>query len=256
MADLFIGTQGWSYPSWVGPFYAPQTRPARFLEAYSKQFGTVELDATFYATPRDSTVAGWRTRTPAGFVFSGKFPKSITHDKQLVDCQEDARHFVETMQLLGEKLGPLLLQMPPSFAAEELPALSTFLNVLPQGVQVALEVRHPTWLKPDVLLRLTDVLLQHHVSLCLVQHAWMPHLDVVTAPFVYVRWLGRREDIPDDHYETVRINRDSQLSDWAAQIRRYLNQGLTVYGYFNNHYQGHSPSSVRNLLARIRGEST
>ena len=86
----------------------------------------------------------------------------------------------------------------------------------------------------------------------LVQHAWMPALDEVTAPFVYVRWLGRRGDIPDDDFSHVRIDRDVQLDRWAEQIRGYRKSGLIVYGYFNNHYQGHSPASVRVLQRGCR----
>ena len=98
---------------------------------------------------------------------------------------------------------------------------------------------------------LLALLQERTVALCLVQHAWMPALDEATAPFVYVRWLGRREDIPDDDFSHVRIDRDVQLDRWAEQIKRYLKAGLVVYGYFNNHYQGHSPASVRALQMRL-----
>ena len=104
-----------------------------------------------------------------------------------------------------------------------------------------------------MLPRLLGLLQQHAIALCLVQHAWMPALDEVTAPFVYVRWLGRREDIPDDDFSHVRIDRDMQIDRWAEQIRGYLKSGVIVYGYFNNHYQGHSPASVRALQARLPG---
>ncbi len=100
--------------------------------------------------------------------------------------------------------------------------------------------------------RLLDLLQRHGVALCLVQHAWMPALDNLTAPFTYVRWLGRREDIPDDDFSKVRINRDIQLDRWAALIGDFLRNNVTVYGYFNNHYQGHSPASVRALQMRLQ----
>jgi len=111
--------------------------------------------------------------------------------------------------------------------------------------------RHRSWLAKDTLPKLLGLLRKHAVALCLVQHAWMPALDEVTAPFVYIRWLGRREDIPDDDFSHVRINRDAQLDSWSEQIKAYLMAGLIVYGYFNNHYQGHSPASVRAMQMRL-----
>jgi uncharacterized protein YecE (DUF72 family) len=251
MSHIYLGTQGWTYPSWVGPFYPTGTPSSAFLEHYASQFDTVELDTTFYAVPRVSTISGWRERTPEGFQFAAKFPKTITHEKLLANCADETFAFLDAMTLLDRKLGPLLLQMPPSWSAAGIETLTSFLGNLPTGFHYALEVRHQSWLRKDTFPRLLDLLRQQGVAFCLVQHAWMPALDEITAPLVYIRWLGRREEIPDDDFSHVRINRDSQLDRWAEQIRRYLAAGLTVYGYFNNHYQGHSPASVRAMQARL-----
>ena len=251
MSGLYLGTQGWTYPSWVGSFY-PQGTPARaFLERYAAQLDTVELDTTFYAVPKRSVIAGWHLRTPDRFRFAAKFPQSITHVLGLAHCHEETITFLEAMTGLGDKLGPLLLQMPPSWGASAFDTLASFLGELPTGFRYALEVRHRTWLAKETLPRLLDLLRRQAVALCLVQHAWMPALDLVTAPFVYIRWLGRREDIPDDDFSHVRINRDAQLDAWAEQITRYAQTGVIVYGYFNNHYQGHSPASVRAMQLRL-----
>jgi len=250
-ATLYLGTQGWTYPSWVGPFYPPGTPSNSFLEIYASRFDTVELDTTFYAVPRESTIAGWRERTPEGFRFAAKFPQIITHEKGLADCAKETVAFLDAMTLLDRKLGPLLLQMPPSWSANAFDTLTTFLRELPTGFRYALEVRHKSWLSKETFPRLLELLQGQGVALCLVQHAWMPALDKVTAPFVYVRWLGRREDIPDDDFSHVRINREVQLDRWAEQIGAYQKAGLIVYGYFNNHYQGHSPASVRSLQMRL-----
>jgi uncharacterized protein YecE (DUF72 family) len=251
MDRLYLGTQGWSYPSWVGPLYPPGTPAAQYLEMYASQFNTVELDTTFYAVPPASTVAGWRARTPAGFLFAAKFPKTITHDKGLVDCAEETTVFLERMTELDLKLGPLLLQMPPTFAATQIEALTDYLQALPTGFRYALEVRHRSWLAAPIHERLLDLLTAQGIALCLVQHAWMPRLNEVTSDFVYVRWMGRREDFPDDDFSHVRIDRDRQLDTWAEQISSYLSAGKFVFGYFNNLYQGHSPASVRALQARL-----
>ncbi len=249
--NFYLGTQGWSYPSWVGPFYPDGTAAAKYLEHYATQFNTVELDTTFYAVPRASTIAGWRERTPSGFRFAAKFPKQITHEKGLADCRDDARYFVEALSALDEKLGPLLLQMPPSWPAAQMETLATFLRELPPGFRYALEVRHRSWLAAETLPKLLALLQGQGVALCLVQHAWMPHVDEITAPFTYIRWLGRREDIPDDDFSHIRIPRDKQLDEWAAQVARYVREDVEVYGYFNNHYQGHSPDSARGLQRRL-----
>jgi len=252
-AALFLGTQGWTYPSWVGPFYAAGTKSTVYLPYYATQFRTVELDTTFYAIPRLSTIDGWREKTPAGFQFAAKFPKVITHEKLLVDAHEETSAFLKAMAGLDEKLGPLLLQMPPSWTSSGMDALTTFLANLPTGaMRFSLEVRHKSWLAAETFPRLLDLLQRHVVALCLVQHAWMPALESLTAPFTYIRWLGRREDIPDDDFSKVRINRDLQLDRWAALISDYLRSNVTVYGYFNNHYQGHSPASVRALQMRLQ----
>lgn len=252
MGQIYLGTQGWSYPSWVGSFYPSGTPTSEYLPQYAESFNSVELDTTFYAVPRQSTIAGWRERTPAGFRFAAKFPKTITHEKALRDAGSETKYFVEAMAGLGDKLGPLLLQMPPQWTASGMDDLQKFLPDLPDGFPYALEVRHKSWLAKGTFERLTDLLRDRGVALCLVQHAWMPPLDTLTARFAYIRWLGRREDIPDDDFSHVRINRDVQLDRWAEQIDRYLRANLVVYAYFNNHYQGHSPASVRALQMRLK----
>ena len=253
MPNLHLGTQGWSYDSWVGSFYPHGTPPTGYLAHYATRFDTVELDTTFYAVPRATTIEGWRERTPESFRFAAKFPQWITHEKQLVDCEDAAFAFLDAMTGLDQKLGPLLLQMPPAFHVGQMDALTAFLQGLPTGFRYALEVRHRSWLAKEALPGLLSLLQRQGVALCLVQHGWMPRLDEITAPFTYVRWLGRRQDIPDDNYSVVRINRDTQLDTWAGQVANYLRAGVIVYGSFNNHYQGHSPASVRALQARLMG---
>jgi len=253
MGTLYLGTQGWSYDSWIGSFYPPGTATNAWLEAYASHFNTVELDTTFYAIPRPDTIMGWHRRTPEEFRFAAKFPQVITHEKMLARCGPETIAFLDAMTGLGEKLGPLLLQMPPAFSASRADDLTTFVRSLPTGFRYALELRHRSWLTKEMLPKLLALLQAQGVALCLVQHAWMPKLDEITAPFTYIRWLGRREDIPDTDYSHVRINRDAQIAAWAEQIGCYLRAGVIVYGYFNNHYQGHSPASVQALQARLTG---
>jgi uncharacterized protein YecE (DUF72 family) len=114
---IYLGTQGWSYKDWVGSFYPAGTAARDFLACYAQQFGAVELDTTFYGTPTPSRVRTWFDVTPDDFLFTAKVPRSITHDRHLVDCREDFEEFVAIMRLLGHKLGPILIQLPPDFTA-------------------------------------------------------------------------------------------------------------------------------------------
>jgi len=110
--NLYLGTSSWSAESWVGPFYPPGTSPVEFLSVYAGHYNTVEIDSTYYRIPSRKLVRGWYDRTPDGFIFSAKFPGDITHKKVLINCEGETEEFLGVMELLGEKLGPLLLQFP------------------------------------------------------------------------------------------------------------------------------------------------
>jgi len=247
---LFLGTQGFAFDDWVGPFYPPGTPKERFLEAYAQNFATVEIDSTFYAQPRRSVVEGWRRRTPDGFVFAAKFPRLITHDKKLVDARAEAEAFVETMRLLGEKLGVLTLQFAYDFTPDNLPRLEDFVGSLPDGVRYAVEVRNRKWLTAE----LGEALSGCGAALVLQDLYYMPKMTWVTAGFTVIRWLGRRSDISE--FDRIQIDRTRELTGWAERVRGLLDDGVDVYGYFNNHFAGHSPASLRQfeaILAAVPG---
>lgn len=238
---LLLGTQGFSFDDWVGPFYPSGTPKREYLEAYARHFPSVEIDATFYATPRESTVAGWRERTPPGFVFAAKFPKLITHDKKLDRALGDAEAFVSRMQVLEEKLGVLTLQFAYDFKPELKNRLDEFLARLPPGPRYAVEVRNRGWLEADF----GEMLSEHNVALVLQDLHYMPKLDWITADFTVIRWLGRRKDI--EVFDRLQIDRDQELRDWSDKVQGFIESGVDVYGYFNNHFAGHSPASVRRF---------
>jgi uncharacterized protein YecE (DUF72 family) len=240
---LWLGTQGFAFDDWVGPFYPPGTPKTEYLEAYAGAFSTVEIDSTFYATPRGSVVDGWARRTPDGFRFSAKFPKRITHEKKLEGADGDAEAFVRTMQRLGEKLGVLTLQFAYDFTPDLLPRLEAFLRRLPQGPRYAVEVRNRKWLTPD----LGEMLSGMGVALVLQDLYYMPKMTWTTAGFTVIRWLGRRSDI--ETFDRIQIDRTEELNGWAGRVRRFLEAGLDVWGYFNNHFAGHSPASLRQFVA-------
>ncbi len=243
---LFLGTQGFSFKDWVGPFYPPDIRPANYLEAYARRFPIVEIDSTFYGIPRATTVQSWRDRTPEDFLFAAKFPKLITHEKKLDRAQGDAEAFVGVMGALGEKLAVLTLQFAYDFTPDHFDRLDDFLGVLPDGPRYAVEVRNRAWLTPY----LGEMLSDHNVSLVLQDLHYMPRLDWVTADFTVIRWLGRRKDI--QVFDRIQIDRTARLEEWATRVRLFLQDGVDVYGFFNNHFAGHSPESV-SMFANLMG---
>jgi uncharacterized protein YecE (DUF72 family) len=238
---LLLGTQGFAFDDWVGPFYPSGTPRNDYLEVYARHFPTVEIDATFYATPRHSVVEGWRRRTPDQFRFAAKFPRLITHDKKLDGARGDAEAFISTMQALGDKLGVLTLQFAYDFSPDYFEHLDGFLDELPPGPRYAVEIRNRKWLTPE----LAAMLSRHRAALVLQDLYYMPRIDWLTADFTVIRWLGRRSDV--EQFDRIQIDRSKDLSRWAERVRRYLDDGIDVYGYFNNHFAGHSPASVRQF---------
>jgi uncharacterized protein YecE (DUF72 family) len=239
--EIYLGTQGFSFDDWVGPFYPEGTSRAQYLEAYSQHFPIVEIDSTFYGTPRATTVEGWRERTPDDFIFSAKFPRLITHDKKLENALGDAEAFIGVMQALGDKLAVLTLQFAYDFEPDRFDLLDTFLGDLPEGIRYAVEVRNRKWLNADF----GEMLSQHNTALVLQDLHYMPRLDWITADFTVIRWLGRRKDI--NEFDRIQIDRGEILEMWAERVDSFLDQGIDIYGFFNNHFAGHSPASVRQF---------
>ncbi|MBM3129230.1 MAG: DUF72 domain-containing protein [Chloroflexi bacterium] len=244
---LFLGTQGWAYKSWVGAFYPPGTKSGDFLAEYAKHFRAVEIDSTYYALPRPHSVEQWRDATPAHFRFAAKFPQIITHEKMLKDAERETEQFLATLGLLGEKLGPLLLQFPYTFTPEQHDALARYLAALPPQFRYAVEVRQRGWLNDAFF----DLLEQQRVALALSDYGSMPRSARATTDFAYVRLLGNRKDITDEQFDRVRLNRDADLDRWSDLIVALNEKGVMTWCFVNNHYQGHSPATVRALGERI-----
>ncbi len=245
---LYLGTSGWSYADWEGTVYPAVIPAGSRLAEYVKGYATVEIDSTFYGTPRRSTVQRWREVAPDGFLFAAKFPQEITHEKTLVGCERETQNFVRTMEELGDRLGPLLLQLPPSFTVEGLGVLDDFLAGLPKGFRYAVEVRHRSWLGSD----LPALLRERGAALTLVDYPRMPRMEEATAHFSYVRWLGDRREFPSGHTH-LKKERDEDLRWWSGVVGRFLEEGKTVFAYANNHYQNHSPSTLERFEGIRRG---
>ena len=253
MAALRVGTQGWNYPAWVGPFYPAGTRSADMLALYGRAFPTVEVDSTFYAVPAEPVVRGWAARVPEDFVFALKVPQQITHERRLVEAGEILERFVARARLLAKRLGPLLIQTPPDWAptADARAALADFLPQLATDLRWAIEFRDPRWLDDDTL----GLLRAHVVSLALVEGRWVNRDRMLalaaepTADFAYVRWMGPDRALSD--YSHVQVPRDRELALWGEALEALRSRVREVFGYFNNHFQGHSPQSARSMQTRL-----
>jgi uncharacterized protein YecE (DUF72 family) len=254
---LLLGTSAFTASGWAGAFYPPGTKPQDFLSYYATQFKTVEIDSTYYGTPSASTVTNWYERTPPGFIFAAKVPQVVTHEKVLKDCEAEFDEFVDRMDILDEKLGPLLLQFP-WFNKYEIQADEFFrrlrfflqrLKDLPSD-RLAVEIRNKAWLDK----RLTDLLGEYNVALALTDLSRMPRpwevkdgLDLVTTDFLYVRWLGDRHGIEKitQVWDKTVVDRTDDLRNWAGLFRQFVSRNLKVYAYANNHYSGNGPGTVR-----------
>jgi uncharacterized protein YecE (DUF72 family) len=223
------------------------------LPLYARAFDTVEVDSTFYAPPAEPVVRGWKSRVPAGFVFALKVPQEITHERRLVDADQPLAVFVERARLLEDRLGPLLLQTPPDWAptADARAALAAFLPALPRDLRWAIEFRDPRWLD-DGTLRL---LAAHEVALTLVEGRWVRQDRMLslaerpTAPFTYVRWMGPDRRLVD--YSHVQVSRDEEMGAWSHALQALRGRVREIFGYFNNHFQGHAPESARRMQQRL-----
>src|SRR4051812_12842346 len=221
--ELRIGTSGWHYDSWRGPFYPADLKPREFLSFYVERFSTTELNNTFYRLPTAEAIQAWHDTTPDEFLFAWKASRMITHRKRLKDVEENIAFVFNRMAGLGEKFGPVLFQLPPTLRAdaERRDRLARCLGQLPKGRRYTFEFRDPSWFEAPVL----DLLRDHDVALCFSDHEAAPAPWEVTASFVYIRAHGT-EGRYAGHYG------DEALTEWASLIAQWQAQGRHTYVYF------------------------
>jgi uncharacterized protein YecE (DUF72 family) len=252
---LYLGTSSWSFDDWRGTVYPVDAKSADYLFYYAQRFRAVEIDMTFYRIPTQAMVKRWDQKTPADFRLAAKIPQVITHEKVLRGCQVELQQFTDVMSLLGGKLGPLLFQFP-YFSKRDFPNAQAFLDRLepmlewlPEGFRFAVELRNRWWITRGLL----DLLRDHRVALALTDHPWMPPIgelihqhDVITTDFTYIRWLGDRQamEAMTQRWDRLVVDRTQDTEAWATVVRQLLGCQLTVYGFYNNHYAGHSPGSI------------
>jgi uncharacterized protein YecE (DUF72 family) len=258
---IFLGTSAFTADGWEGSLYPRGMQSRDFLSYYATQFATVEVDSTFYGCPSARTVSNWAVRTPEDFIFSVKVPQVITHEKALVDCDSEFEEFVKTMDILGPKLGPMVFQFPFfdrwKFPKQEsfLAVLTPFLKRLPADHKFVVEIRNKNWLDG----RFADVLREYNVALALTDTSFVPRpwemkerFDLITADFMYVRWLGDRKAIEEQTktWDKVIVDRTQDLRNWVEALRRLVSDKRIrkILAYANNHYAGHGPATIKQFV--------
>lgn len=238
---LHVGTCGWHYPHWIGPFYPAGTRPADFLARYAARFATVEIDNSFYHLPAPETLLRWRRATPAGFAFTCKASRFITHMKKLREPEKTLPPFFQGMRPLGRKLKVVVFQLPPRWRCN-VARLEAFLAALPaRGPRFAFEFRDASWFDPAVYRALQA----KGAAFCLYDLASRQAPPVITARFVYLRLHG-----PGAAYEGAYSARG--LARLAGQIQEWRQDGRDCFVYFDNDAEGHAPRDALSLLKRLQ----
>jgi uncharacterized protein YecE (DUF72 family) len=230
-----IGTSGWNYSHWRGAFYPADLPRSRWQSYYMARFNTVEVNNTFYRLPEKQTFAKWKQEAEEGFIFSVKASRYITHMKKLKDPEEPAANFLEHAGGLGEKLGPVLFQLPPQWKANP-GRLDAFLGAIPAGFRYAFEFRDNTWWDPEIY----ELLTSRGAAFCIFDLEGRLSPLEVTADFVYVRLHGPGSAYQGDYS-------DRTLSEWAGRFRGWLEAGIEVYCYFDNDENGYAAKNALRI---------
>lgn len=245
--SLILGTSGWSYKEWVGPFYEKKTG---MFTQYAQVFNTSEINSTFYRYPTEGMIQGLRRNAPPGFLFAAKLPQLITHEKWLrlgEGVEDDTHRFLELMRPLAERLGPILIQLRPKFNYEEhVGNLESYLDVLPGNYEWAVEFRHESWMRPETM----DILRRHNVAYTIVDEPLLPPEIYVTTDFAYIRWHGHGSRLWYDYEYS-----GDQLLEWLPKVEEVKKSSRRVYGYFNNHFRANAVKNAVEML-ELLGEAT
>jgi uncharacterized protein YecE (DUF72 family) len=234
-AKIFIGTSGWHYKHWRGPFYPDKLPASKMLEFYSQRFDTVELNNTFYRLPQPGGLNNWRESTPREFLFAMKGSRFLTHMKKLKDPMTGIERFFQRADLLHKKLGPIVFQLPPHWESDA-ERLDEFLKALPRGHRYAFELRNPTWHSTEIYA----ILRRHRAAFCIFEIAGFRSGFEITTDFTYVRLHG-----PEGAYQGSYS--EAALREWAGRIRKWQDKLRAIYIYFDNDQAGYAPKNALEL---------
>ena len=245
MAEIRVGTSGWHYASWKGPFFPSGLKLKDQLGYYATQFRTTELNGVFYRTPTREAVTAWRQQTPREFVFAWKASKFITHWKRLSERSENSLELLEDrLSLLGPKAGPVLFQLPPRWKVKP-ERLESLLEILPRQHRYAFEFRETSWMVPEI----NRILRRFNAAFCIYELAGYHSPIEVTADFAYVRLHGPEDGKYQGSYSNAR------LTEWARQIKDWAAHLKAVHVYFDNDQAGYAPKNALTLKKMVLGKS-
>ena len=243
--SIRLGTSGWTYRHWTGTFYPATLEDRERLEFYARTFPTVELNASYYRWPSNAAFAGWARRLPEGFLLTVKAPKALTHTARLESPGEWTDRIAASFALLGERAGPLLVQLPPSLHRDDA-LLDAFLAGMPPTIRVAMEFRHESWEHAEV----TALLAARRAAYVISTGPATTSPIRATTDFAYVRWHG-----PAGARRYGGCYSEDTLGEWADVLRGWVREGRHVLGYFNNDIDGYAVANARTL-ARLCGEGS
>lgn len=243
---VFVGTSGWLYEDWAGRFY-PEGLPRKdWFAFYAAHFSTVELNAPFYHLFEPSVFEGWKRKAPSRFLYAVKMWRQVTHRRRLAEAAEPTERLLERAVLLGEHLGPILIQLPPGLHRDDV-RLENYLNELARlteklerSFRFVFEFRHSSWIDEAVLERLE----RFGCGLCLADGPGPTAPKRAVGGFVYVRFHGRQQ-----RYRTLYTN--AMLQEWSGWMREQIQAGQDLYAYFNNDYQAHAVQNAKELIRML-----
>jgi len=232
MAQVFVGTSGWAYPSWKPDFYPQKLAQKKFLNFYATQLNAVEVNFTFRQLVKETTLQNWLAETPADFRFTVKAHQVITHIKRLKGTEDFVPRFLATIQPLASagKIGPVLFQLPPNLKVD-LEVLRGFLATLPKRMQSSFEFRHASWLSEETY----TILREHNVALCIAESEERDTPDVVTADYAYYRYR-KPNYMPEERQAMV------------SRMREHLAAGRDVFAYFKHEETPEGAIYAREVL--------
>jgi len=240
---IHIGTSGWHYGHWAGPFYPKDVSKERFLSYYADRFYTVEINNSFYRLPEKKTFKQWQDTVPVGFIFAVKASRFITHMKKLKDPGQTLSIFMERIEGLQDKLGPILFQLPP-YWSRNIERLKAFLSALPGGYRYAFEFRDPSWFHYEVY----GALAERGAAFCIYELAGLQSPREITADFTYIRLHG-----PGDAYSGC--YGAETLAGWVDAFSRWAKEGKEIYCYFDNDELGYAARNAAELQELVEQQA-
>ena len=240
MDDVRIGTSGYHYNHWLGTFYPQGLPPPQMLAFYLRHFDTVEINNSFYRLPSVAAFENWRDSTPDDFCFAVKASRYITHMKKLKNPESGLNNFLPRVEVLGEKLGPVVFQLPPRWRCD-VGRLAEFLSRLPAGRRFSFELRDPSWHNPTVY----ELLSRYNIAFCIYELAAFQSPLEITADFSYIRLHGPKEKAYQGSY-----NRSS-LVEWANRIREWRRELKAIYLYFDNDEAGYAAKNAMEIKSLL-----